>query len=441
MKTRSPQEIWEAALGELQIEVNKANFHTWFQKTVGIGFQDNQFAIGVPNTFVAEYLEKNQRSLVARVLTGILHSDVRPEFRVTESIGKPLKEKNLLPLFNPRYTFDTFVVGNSNQLAYAAATRVAENPGQTFNPLFIHGSSGLGKTHLLHAIGNHAAAEKFNVLCVSAEQYTNELVTAIRDKAMDDFRNKFRSVDMLLVDDVQFFGGKEQTEENFFHTFNQLHYANRQVVVTCDRPPQALPMIKQQLRSRLEMGLVADLQAPDFKTRLAVLQSKATGKGADITPEALEYIALQIKDNMRALEGSLNRVIAYAELLHAAVTPETAARALDGIAGKKLELPPPSPGLIAETVAGVFQITLSQLKGRQRDQNTVLARQVCSYLMRQETEYSLSEIGKELGGRSPATISYAYEKIAGTINDDPQLRRQVYNIQQALHADRVSQPL
>jgi chromosomal replication initiator protein len=440
VNNRSPKEIWEAALGELQIEVSKANYHTWFHKTVGLNYQDNQFTIGVPNTFVAEYLDKNQHSLVARVLTGILHDDVRLDFRVTENDSKLFTERNRLPLFNPRYTFDTFVVGNSNQLAYAAATKVAENPGQTFNPLFIHGGSGLGKTHLLHAIGNHAAAEDLKVLCVSAEQYTNELVTSIRNKTMDDFRDKFRSTDMLLVDDIQFFSGKEQTEENFFHTFNQLHYANRQVVVTCDRPPKELPMLKEALRSRFEWGLVADLQAPDYSTRLAVLKSKARAKGTEITPEALEFIALQIKDNMRSLEGSLNRVVAYAELLHSAVTPEMAARALDGVAGIKPELPPVSPTLIAETVAVAFQVTLSQLKGRQRDQQTVIARQVCMYLMRQETECSLSDIGRELGGRSPATISYAYEKIAGNINDDPHLRRQVYNIQQVLHTDRPSQP-
>jgi chromosomal replication initiator protein len=254
---------------------------------------------------------------------------------------------------------------------------------------------------------------------------------------MDEFRRKYRSVDLLLLDDVQFFGGKEQTEESFYHTFNELYSHNRQIVVAADRPPQALSALKERLRSRLESGLVADLQPPDFDTRVAVLKAKATRDGADLNPDVLEYIALQIKENVRALEGSLNRVIAYARLLRTAVTPEVAARAIDDIASKQPRLPPVTPALIAETVAGSFHITLSDIKGRRRDENTVLARQVCMYLIREETGSSLADIGRELGGRSPATISYACEKMSAAINNDPLLRRQVFNIQQKLHAPGV----
>ena len=436
MNFGSAREVWETALGELQIEVSKVNFQTWFKKTSGLSFQDGKFTIGAPNTFVAEYLEKNQRSLIERVLAGILRSDVELEFRVASANGPSVSLEAALPLFNPRYTFDTFVEGSSNNLALAAAEKVAESPGQSFNPLFIHGGPGLGKTHLLHAIGNDASRRNYRVLCVSAEQYTNEMVTAIRERTTDDFRRRYRGLDILLVDDIQFFNGKAQTEENFFHTFNDLHANGHQIVVTSDRPPRALPAIQERLRSRFEWGLVADLQPPDFDTRVAVLKARAERAGVEIKPDVLEFIALQIKENMRALEGSLNRVIAYSRLLHTIITPELAARAIDDIASKEPRLAPVTPSLIMESVACAFQLTLSDLRGRHRDENTVLARQTAMYLMREETQASLAQVGRELGGRSPATISYACEKMAQAINNDPHLRRQVFNIQQKLHVTR-----
>jgi chromosomal replication initiator protein len=398
--------------------------------------RDKHFVVGVPNTFIAEYLEKNQRSLIEKALTVVLKDEVKVEFRVATSLEKPGAAHTNLPLFNPRYTFDTFVVGNSNNLAYAAAAKVVENPGLAFNPLFLYSGAGLGKTHLLHAIGNRAALNHLIVLYVSAEQYTNELVTAIREKSTDEFRKKFRNVDMLLVDDVQFFAGKEQIEENFFYTFNELHSSNRQIVVASDRAPKSIPLMKERLRTRFEWGLVADLQQPDFATRLGILQHKAQRDDITINPDVLEYIALQVKENIRALEGSLNRVVAYSKLLNTAVTPEIASRALCDIASKEPQLAPITPHLITETVAGTFQLTLTDLRGRKRDEAVVLARQVCMYLMRQETECSLSEIGRELGDRSPATISYAYEKMSNAINNDPHLKRQVFNIQQKLYSTR-----
>jgi len=436
MIARPAPEIWEAALGQLQLEVSKPNFSTWLSKTVGMECRDHRFVVGVPNTFIAEYLEKNQRSLIEKALTGILRDDVKVEFRVSASTEKPGAARTNLPLFNPRYTFDTFVVGNSNNLAYAAAAKVVENPGLAFNPLFLYSAAGLGKTHLLHAIGNRAALNHLAVLYVSAEQYTNELVTAIREKSTDEFRKKFRNVDMLLVDDVQFFAGKEQIEENFFYTFNELHSSNRQIVVAGDQAPQSITAMKERLRSRLEWGLVADLQPPDFDTRMGILQNKAERDAITIKPDVLEYIALQVKENIRALEGSLNRVVAYSKLLNTEVTPEIAARALTDIASKEPKLAPITPHLITETVAGTYQLTLSDLRGRRRDEVTAQARQICMYLMRQETECSLSEIGRELGDRSPATISYAYEKMSDAINNDPHLKRQVFNIQQKLYSAR-----
>ncbi|MDZ4230752.1 MAG: chromosomal replication initiator protein DnaA, partial [Dehalococcoidales bacterium] len=337
------------------------------------------------------------------------------------------------PLLNPKYTFSSFVTGSSNQLAHAAALGVAQNPGHSYNPLFIYGGAGLGKTHLLQAIGNMAVANNMNVLYVSAEKYTNDLMQAIRENKTEAFRNKYRSVDMLLVDDVQFFSGKKQTGENFFHTFNELHDANRQIAITCDRPPRSIALLPERLRSRLEWGLVTDVQAPDFETRLAILQARAKQEPIDISEDVLELIALQIQQNIRALEGSLNRVVAYARLIRTMLTPALAAQVLKDIADNETKAAPVTPALIMEAVVSSFQLTPADLKGRKRDAETALARQVTMYLIRQETECSLAEIGRELGGRSPATVSYAYQKISSDINNIPSLRRKIFEIQQGLH--------
>ncbi len=445
MEARSALEIWEAALGELQIQVNKSNYRTWLEKTIGLSYQDNQFIVGVPNTFVAEYLDKNQRSLIEKVLAGLTHHKVQAQFQIDTnqqnppfshgSRGKTVSPQQAsLPLFNPKYTFDSFVVGSCNQLAYAAALGVAQNPGHSYNPLFIYGGAGLGKTHLLHAIGHTALANNIKVLYVHAEQYTNQLMNALRERTAEEFRNKYRSVDMLLVDDVQFFSGKEQTGENFFHTFDALHSADRQIAITSDRPPKSITLLPDRLRSRFEGGLVTDIQMPDFETRLAILQSKAKQKGANVSADVLEFIALQIQQNIRALEGSLNRVIAYAKLIRTMLTPELAAQALKDIAGNEPKTAPITPSLITEAVVNSFQLTPSDLKSRKRDEATALARQVAMYLIRQETDCSLAEIGQELGGRSPATVSHAYQKIANDINNSPSLRRKIFEIQQGIHS-------
>jgi len=442
---RSAQQIWEAALGELQIQVNKPNYRTWLEKTTGLGNQDEQFIIGVPNTFVAEYLDKNQRSLIEKVLTGLTHHEVEVQFQVNgHQPNPPLNhgrrgkntpdQQKSLPLFNSKYTFDSFIVGSCNQLAYAAARGVAQNPGHSYNPLFIYGGAGLGKTHLLHAIGHTALASHIRALCVSAEQYTNELMQALRERKTDDFRSKYRSVDMLLVDDVQFFSGKQQTEENFFHTFDELHNANRQIALTSDRPPKAIPLLKDRLRSRFEWGLVTEIQAPDFETRLAILKAKAKQEGIDVSADILEFIALQIQQNIRVLEGSLNRIVAYSKLIRSVLTPELAAQALKDVSDNEPKRAPITPGRIIEAVVNSFQLTPSDLRGRKRDEATALARQVAMYLIRQETNCSLAEVGQELGDRSPATISHAYQKIATDINNNPSLRRRIFDIQRTCYS-------
>ena len=444
-ETGSAQQTWKAALGELQIQVNKPNYRTWLEKTTGLSCQDNQFIIGVPNTFVAEYLDKNQRSLIEKVLTGLIHHEVQVRFQVdtsrpnsSSSYGRRERprpaQQTSLPLFNPKYTFDSFVVGSCNQLAHAAALGVTRNGDHSYNPLFIYGEAGLGKTHLLQAIGHTALANNKKVLYVSAEQYTNDLMNAIREKTTEEFRNKYRSVDMLLVDDVQFFSGKKQTGENFFHTFNELHNADHQIAITSDRPPKSIPLLPARLSSRFEGGLVTDIQPPDFETRLAILQTKAKQDGVNISADILEFIALQVQQHIRALEGSLNRVVAYAKLVKTALTTELAAQALKDIASNKPQAAPITPSLIIEVVVNSFQLTPSDLRSRKRDEATALARQVAMYLIRQETDYSLGEIGQELGGRSPATVSHAYQKIAGNISNSPSLRRKLFEIQQTIES-------
>ncbi len=444
METRSAREIWETALGELQIQVNKANYRTWLEKTVGLSYQDNQFVVGVPNTFIAEYLDKNQLSLIEKTLIGLTRRDIKVVFSVDTKDENPPSShyareatspttQITLPGFNPKYTFDSFVVSSCNRLAHASALGVAENPGHSYNPLFICGGVGLGKTHLLHAIGHMALASNIQVLYVSGEQFTNEFINAIQEKKTEEFRDKYRSVDMLLVDDIHFISGKKQTEESFFHTFNELHNTNRQIAVTSDQSPKSMPQLAERLRSRFEWGLIADIQPPDFETRLAILQTKAEQAGANVTSDVLEFIAQRIQHNVRELEGSLNRVIAYARLLRTLLTPELAAKALEDIttkAPKSVSLP---PVLVLEAVADSFQIATADLKSRRRDKETALARQVAMYLIKQETNYSLVQIGRELGGRNPSTVSHACEKIANDIDASPHLRRKILDIQQKIY--------
>jgi len=444
MPTRTPQEIWEAALGELQIQVSKPNYRTWFGKTVGLSYEDNQFVVGVPNTFVAEYLGKNQRSLIKKALIGLTSSGVQVVFRVNgkshnqqgtceAEAGIPAATPTYVTRFNPNYVFDSFIEGSSNRLARAAAQAVAHNPGHSYNPLFIYGGAGLGKTHLLHAIGHAALAKHINVICVSAEQFTNEFVTALRERNTEEFRNKFRGIGMLLIDDIHFISGKEQTEESFFHTFNELHNTNRQIVITSDCPPKSMPLIEERLRSRFEWGLIVDVQPPDFETRLAILQSKAKQRGVSIDLDVLELIARRAQRNIRELEGSLNRVVAFAKLLLATPTTELATRALEDIANKERAPYEITPTSIVEAVATCFQLSREDLKGRKRDKETTLARRVSMYLIRQETNCSLAQIGQELGSRDAAAVTTACKRMSDDINSSPYLKRKITEIQRNIH--------
>ena len=441
-RNRTPQEIWEAALGELQVQVSKPNYRTWFSKTTGLSYQDNQFVIGVPNTFAAEYLEKNQRSLIDKALTGLTRNGVQIAFQVkgrSQHRGNGSRQQAIPPTppsytrLNPNYTFDNFVEGSGNRLARAAALSVSRTPGHSYNPLFIYGGAGLGKTHLLHAIGQSTAASNINVICTSAEQFTNEFVVALRDKTTEEFRNKYRSIGMLLIDDIHFIGGKEQTEESFFHTFNELHNTNRQIVITSDCPPKSMPLLEERLRSRFEWGLIVDIQPPDFETRLAILQSKVRHNGVSVDLRVLELIARDAQRNIRVLEGSLNRVVAYAKLLGEMPSLEIAERALEDVASKEYLADEITPRSIVEAVADCFQLPMDEILGRKRDKDTTLARRLAMYLMRQETNCSLAQIGKELGNRDAASVTTACKKIVGDISDNPYVKRKLRDIHRQLH--------
>lgn len=432
METRSAQEIWETALGQLQIQVSKPNYRTWLEKTVGLSYQNNQFMVGVPNTFVAEYLEKNQRSLIEKVLIGLTSPNVKVLFQVANTSPGPSPTLRASPNLNPKYTFNSFIVGNCNRLAHAAALGIFENLGKSYNPLFIYGGAGLGKTHLLHAIGHLALEKHLKVLYVSSEQFTNDFINAIRTKKTEEFRDKYRSVDMLLVDDIHFIIGKAQTEESFFHTFDELHNANRQIAITCNCLPKSMPLLQERLRSRFEWGLIANLQPPDCETRLAILKVKAEQKEVRITPDVLQYIAENAQQNIRELEGCLNRVITYAKLFRALPTQELAAEALKDISTKAPQNGYVTPAQVIEVVAASFQLTPSELKSRKRKQATI-ARQMAVYLIRQESNCSLAQIGQELGGRDTSFISRACEKIARDIDASPFLRSKIQEIKQEIH--------
>ena len=450
MKARSAGEIWEAALGELQIQVSKPNYRTWLEKTAGLEYQNNQFIVSVPNVFVAEYLDKNQRSLIEKTLIGLTSSPginvsfqvdgKRKDFSGPHSTGgKNFPTAQGPCSFRPNYVFESFVVGKSNHFAYSAARGIAQNQGGSYNPLFIYGGVGLGKTHLLHAIGHAALANNSKVICLSAEQFTNEFVSAVQERKTEAFRNRYRSADMLLVDDIYFINGKEQTEGSFFHIFNELHNANRPIVITSDQPPKSMNFLEERLRSRFEWGLVVNIQPPDFETRLAILQAKAAQSAIDIALDVLEFIAQRTQKNIRELEGYLNRVVAYARLFKALPDIELATQALEDITGKAPETTFVTPRLIVEAVADSFSLAPVDLTSSKRDKETTLARRTAMYLLRQETNCSVAQIGQELGGRDPSAVTNACKKTAIDVNTSPYLRRKILETQKRINFQTKAQ--
>lgn len=340
-------------------------------------------------------------------------------------------------VLNPRYTFNTFITGKSNQLAHAASRAVAENPGQVYNPLFLYGGVGLGKTHLMHAVGHTGEEAGLNVLYVTSEKFTNEIINAIRFQKTEEFRAKYRQIDILLVDDIQFIAGKESTEEEFFHTFNSLHSANKQIIVTSDRPPKAIPSLQDRLRSRFEWGLLADVQPPEYEHRLAILRSKAESLRFAVPSAVIEYVARPECSSVRELEGALNRVIAFATLHDAALSAELAAQALENIYASNV----PRPSLartmltanrVLEAVCRYYHVEVERMQSKHRDREIVWPRQVAMYLMREETDASLLQIGMALGGRDHTTIIHGCEKVRAEMARDDRMRREVSEVLESL---------
>ncbi|MBI2854034.1 MAG: chromosomal replication initiator protein DnaA [Chloroflexi bacterium] len=450
---KTAQEIWETALGQLEVQVTRSVYDTWLKSTTGISFEGESLAVGVPTPFVAESLETRFYSLVKKAVVNVVGRDVSLEFHVASPRQEPAPQAaqpaskpagsqfatgSSLIWLNNRYTFETFIVGASNRLAYAAAHAAADNPGNAYNPLFIYGGAGLGKTHLLHAIGHATVLKGCKVLSVSAEQFTNEFINSIRERSTDAFCQKYRSVQVLLIDDIQFIAGKEQTEEGFFHTFNDLHNANRQIVLTCDRHPKNLSLLEDRLRSRFEWGLIADIQPPELETRIAILQAKATSMGLEFPQDSLQFIARRYQRNIRELEGAFNRVVAFAGLTRSPITSDLVTKALEDVSTAGRSVRQVTAQMVIESVCAFFEIPMDALKSKRRDARTALARQVAMYLIRDELHMPLAEIGVNLGGRDHSTVLHACEKIEGGINTNPQLRRQVLDIRAQLHQDDVA---
>ena len=441
------EQAWQSVLGQLQMEMPRASFDTWVRDTKPLSYQDGTLTIGVRNAYARDWLESRLASTVSRLLVGIMNASVAVNFIVSGNdaevivdeapspSGSPepavLYEQPARPSnMNPRYLFETFVVGSGNRLAHAACLAVAEKPARAYNPLFLYGGVGLGKTHLLHAIGNACHARGLNVLYVSSEEFTNDMINAIRTHTNQAFREKYRSADVLLVDDIQFIAGKESTQEEFFHTFNTLHGQDKQIIVSSDRPPKSLNTLDERLRSRFEWGLTADIQPPDLETRLAILRSKAERTGRQVPDDILESIARRVQSNIRELEGALNRILAFADLSGAHLSSQLVEVALADLLPQRSDV---QPARIIELVAKEWQTSVEALLGRDRSQKIAQPRQVAMYLLRKETDASLPQIGEVLGGRDHTTVMYAIEKIAGEIETKTDLRKRVVNIKQQLY--------
>jgi len=432
------KEIWERALGKLQIQVSKANYTTWLSNSQGLSCQDNIFVVSVPNIFVAEWLSKRLYPLVRKTLVDIMGKDVDIQFAVHDReqlSASPLAKqtdggtssKATRYRFNPRYTFDNFVVSDSNRLAYAAAVEVAENPGGSYNPLFIHSSTGQGKTHLLHAIGHLTTNNGLQAAYITAEQFANEFVLAVRENQVDKFRSKFRNIHIFLFDDVHFLIDKKQTLQCFFQTFKELYGNNHQLVITADSAPEDLNLLSNKLKSRLEGGLVVDIQPPDFETRLGILRAKAETAMTPELEEVLHIVAEKVRENVRQLEGALVYLTAQAKLSGTTITPQTINKLLTSTNHKQ------DTSLLLQVVADHFNLSAEELISKKRDRKTTLARHVAIYLMREENNCSLTEIGKELGGRNHATILHGYEKIASELNINPNLSNQILEIKEKIN--------
>lgn len=457
MSELSATEVWERALDDLQIQVTRPTFETWLKQTTGVAVSDASFVVGAPNAFVAEMLEQRMSSLIAQAVERQTNRrlDVRIEVGNGAApaahsgngtdIAVPQQHSPLPPepapgaargrsaRLNPRYTFESFIVGKSNELAHGAARAVADRPGLVYNPLVMYSKVGLGKTHLLHAIGHLAGRQAASLIYTTTEDFTTEYIRAIREGTTAEFRETYRAADVLLLDDIQFLIGKEQTQEGFFHTFNALHMSNRQIVITSDRPVSALTLLEDRIQSRLQGGLVVDIQPPDLETRMAILRAKADEREIVLSPQVLDLLAGRVRKNIRELEGVLNRVVAYADLTRAEITPELVARAVaePDVEGKNSRS---SERDVIDAVSEYYDVEEDEIKGRRRDKATTLARQVTMYILREDAKLGASAIGHILGGKTHATVLHGCRTIEARQNLDPNLRRDIIAIRGALES-------
>jgi chromosomal replication initiator protein len=444
------QQAWQATIGQLQMEMPKASFDTWVKNALLVKHEENKFIISVQNAYARDWLDSRLNTKITRLLSGTMSADQSVEFIVGQieektqpvQAAKEPDDTGYVPMsrtsttaFNPRYSFDNFVVGASNRLAHAASLAVAENPARAYNPLFLYGGVGLGKTHLLQAIGARAQERGLNVLYVSSEEFTNDLINSIRTHTTAAFRERYRQIDVLLIDDIQFIAGKESTQEEFFHTFNTLHGQDKQIVITSDRPPKAMLTLETRLRSRFEGGLIVDVQLPDVETRIAILKSKADRARRQVDQHIMELIAQQVQSNIRELEGALTRVLAFADLSGMPLDEKLVSVALADMLPDHENFDPES---IVREVARSFNIPMERIMGRDRSREVALPRQVAMYLIREEGNYSLPQIGAALGGRDHTTIMYGCEKVADLMERDDRLRRQVYQIREKLYGSSIA---
>lgn len=453
-------ELWQAVLGELELTLSKANFTTWFKNTFIIAEENDQVIIGVPNLFTQAWFEKKYNDLIIKTLKKITNNRVKNiiykiEIRKqnplilaekntqTESTSSPESinltiEQNNYNGLNPKYTFDKFIVGKNNELAHAAAKAISDKPGETYNPLFLYGGVGLGKTHLLQAVGHFLIEKnpKIKVLYTTCEKFTNDFVQAIRTGKTKIFQDKYRDVDLLIMDDIQFMEGKEQTQEQFFHTFNDLYQKNKQIVISSDRPPKAIPTLEDRLRSRFECGMIADISEPDLETRIAIIGSKLAEKSYFLPDEVVSHIASNIQSNIRELEGALNRIIAHHELRKEKPTLES----VKPIISTLVNLPRKgsiSPKLIIQTVSEYFSININDIVGSCRKKELVVPRQIVMYFLREELDASFPNIGQELGGRDHTTAMHAHSKIKNQLIDDEKLKQDITILKQKIFNSAV----
>jgi chromosomal replication initiator protein len=449
----NPEQIWQAAQEELRFQLSKPSYETWLKNASLVGRERNAFKIGVPTKLAKDWLEDRYSAMIKETLSAIVSGDVSVAFEVVPGqpeaahqgrtavavAEEPAPEEDPVlaeaSQLNPKFQFQHFVVGNNSRFAHAACRAVAETPAKAYNPLFLYGGVGLGKTHLMHAIG-HSVLEKHHrrkVAYVTSEKFMNEMISSIQEGRMNDFRTRYRTVDVLLVDDIQFLAGKDRTQEEFFHTFNSLHELNRQIVISSDRPPKEIPTLEDRLRSRFQWGLIADIQPADFETRVAILKSKV-GPYARLVPEdVLSFIAHKIQKNIRELEGALIRVIAHASLNRSAVNVDMAAKLLQDVI-PSTENRTLSIEAISRTVANFYHISLEEMRGKRRDKHIVFPRQVAMFLIREETASSLPAIGQAFGGRDHTTVLHSYEKISTDAKEDQRLQSDLRKLRELLYS-------